>query len=496
MICVSIGRTRHKMMVAEHRALAERGAELVELRIDWLSRQPDLARLLKDRPAPCIVTCRRPQDGGRWKGSEEQRLALLRTALVSGVEYIDLEEDIAASIPRYGDTKRIVSHHDFEQTPRDIEDIHYRLCQLDPDIVKIVTMAHSPEDNVRMLKLVANAKVPTVGFCMGELGLISRVLCGKYGSPFTFATFSRDRELAPGQLSFDEMKHLYRFDEIDADTAVYGVIGDPIAHSLSPLLHNTAFHKEGIKAVYLPFRIPKFDLQKSLTHYEWLGVQGYSVTIPHKEEILGHAQHVDESAQEIGAANTLYRNSESDWQATNTDYPAALATIRLGLQSSQFSSDELAGYKVLILGAGGVARAIALGLVKAGALVIISNRTAERATELAAELGCQQISWEHRGTGFADILVNCTSVGMHPNVDETPFPESQFRENMLVFDTVYNPENTLLLKQARGRGCVTVSGIEMFIRQAALQFEQFTGRPAPLETMRETLRQSISAVHH
>jgi 3-dehydroquinate dehydratase/shikimate dehydrogenase len=494
MICVSIGRTRHKMMTAEHRALAERGAELVELRIDWLSHQPDLARLLKTRPAPCIVTCRRPQDGGRWKGSEDQRLALLRTALVSEVEYVDLEEDIAASIPRYADEKRIVSHHNFEQTPKDLEAIHERLCQLDPDIVKIVTMAHSPEDNVRMLKLVANAKVPTVGFCMGELGLVSRVLCGKYGSPFTFATFSRDRVLAPGQLSFDEMKDLYRFDDIDADTDVYGVIGDPIAHSLSPLLHNTAFHKAGIKAVYLPFRIPKFDLQKSLAHYEWLNVRGYSVTIPHKEGILDQAQQADESAKEIGAANTLFRSSEPGWQATNTDYPAALATIRLGLRSSQFTDDELEGRKVLILGAGGVARAIALGLVKAGALVTISNRTPERATELTGELGCQQLSWDHRGTGFADILVNCTSVGMHPNVDESPFVESQFRENMLVFDTVYNPENTLLLKQARERNCVTVSGIEMFIRQAALQFEQFTSCPAPLKTMRETLRQSISAV--
>ncbi len=206
MICVSIGRTRHKMVVLEHRALAERGAELVELRIDWLSHMPDLSRLLADRPTPCVVTCRRKSDRGRWRGSEDQRLALLRSAIVAGVEYVDLEDDVAGQIPRYGDTKRIVSHHNFDETPRNLEDIYKRICGFDPDIVKLVTMANAPSDIVRMLRLVADADLPTIGFCMGELGVASRLLCGKYGSPFTYATFSTERELGPGQLSFEEMR--------------------------------------------------------------------------------------------------------------------------------------------------------------------------------------------------------------------------------------------------------------------------------------------------
>jgi 3-dehydroquinate dehydratase/shikimate dehydrogenase len=494
MICVSIGRTRHKMVVLEHRALAERGAEMVELRIDWLSRMPDFSRLLADRPTPCIVTCRRKSDRGRWRGTEEQRLALLRSAIVAGVEYVDLEDDVAGQIPRYGETKRIVSHHNFDETPQDLKAIHEQLCDCDPDIVKLVTMANSPSDIVRMLQLVDQADVPTIGFCMGELGVVSRILCGKYGSPFTYATFSTEREMGPGQLSFDVMRHIYRYDDINADTQVYGVLGDPISHSLSPLVHNTAFRNQGINAVYFPFRVPRDTLPKTLDAYRWLNVQGYSVTIPHKEAALKLASQATDAATAIGAANTLFRESDGSWTATNTDFEAAMASIRLGLEQHFPGNASISGRKVLMLGAGGVARAIGLGLVRAESALTISNRNSERARDLAEELGCKHIKWENRGTGFYDIVVNCTPIGMHPNVDDTPFPVNYLREGMVVFDTVYNPENTMLLKDARERSCTTVSGIEMFVRQAAVQYELFTGQPAPLAEMREAIREGISAI--
>lgn len=496
MICVSIGRTRHRMVVLEHRALAEKGAELVELRLDWLSRQPDLPRLLRDRPTPSVVTCRRQSDRGRWRWSEEQRLAVLRAAIVEGVEYIDLERDIAGSIPRYGNTRRIVSHHDFDQTPSNLTEIHAEMCELDPDIVKIVTMANSPSDVVRMLQLVASAEVPTVGFCMGELGLASRILCGKYGSPFTYASFSSERELAPGQISFSEMKHLYRFDDIDEETQVYGVLGDPIAHSYSPLIHNAVFRKTGRNAVYIPFRVPKDALKPTLRDFEWLKIRGYSVTIPHKEAVLKWASSRSELAEAIGAANTLFRMA-GEWRADNTDCPAALSCLREVLEDHPHLDEELAGKHVLILGAGGVARAIGYGLLQAGADVIFTNRHHDRARSLASALGCRQIQWENRATEYCDILINCTPLGMHPAlIDQTPYEANWMRDDLVVFDTVYNPENTLLLKEARRRGCPTVSGLEMFVRQAALQYELFTGETAPLEIIREALRRAISPVNY
>ena len=496
MICVSLGRTRHRMVIAEHKALAERGAELVELRLDWLGHMPDLTRLLKDRPTPVVVTCRRPADKGRWRGTEEQRQTLLRSAIVGGVEYVDLEEDIAPKIRRYGKTKRIISYHNFDETPLDIEEIHGRLAALDPDVVKIVTMAHAPVDAVRMLKLVGNAKVPTVGFCMGELGIFSRILAGKYGAPFTYATFSRDRELAPGQLSFDEMRRTYRYDEIGPETEVYGVLGDPVGHSLSPLIHNAAFRSLGMNKVYVPFRVPRDVLKFTLDQFRALKVRGYSVTIPHKEAVLNCIDEVGDAVRQIGAANTLYRDTDNVWKAANSDYDAALDTLKvgLGLPVDNAPADFLANKRVLLLGAGGVARAIASGVARAGGQLTIANRTHERALELAAHVGCQQVTWENRGALDPDVLINCTSVGMHPDVNEAPFEEHWLREGSLVFDTIYNPENTLLLKKALARNCRTVSGIEMFVRQAAIQFEKFTGQPAPVELMQKTLRRSISAL--
>ncbi|MBC8117866.1 MAG: shikimate dehydrogenase [Candidatus Saccharimonas sp.] len=489
MICVSIARTRHKMVLAEHQALAQRGAQLVELRVDWLSRAPDIPRLLKDRPTPVVVTCRRREDGGKWNGSEDERRMVLRTAIVSGADYVDLEDNIARSIPRYGKTKRIVSHHDFNTTPDDLEAIWAEMAEMNPDVIKLVTMANSPSDCIRLLKLVSEARIPTVGFCMGEFGTASRILCGKYGSPFTYAAFSAEREVAPGILTFQEMKDLYRFDEINRETQVFGVLGDPIGHSLSPLLHNTAMKQIGFNGVYMPLRVTRDQLPQMLDDFQWLKVNGYSVTIPHKEAALAKAARCEEIVRQIGAANTLSRDKSGQWEADNTDFQAALDCLQLPLEEG----DTLEGKRILMLGAGGVARAIGLGVTRRGGVLVIASRTADRAKALAESLACRQVTWENRGAEYADILINCTPVGMHPNVNETPFQENWLRDEMIVFDTIYNPEQTLLLKEARAHRCRTVSGIEMFVRQAAAQFQRFTGQPAPLETLKETLRHGISA---
>lgn len=492
MICVTLGRTRHKMMIAEHRALADRGAELVELRVDWIPRGLRMDRLLKDRPTPVIVTCRRPADGGRFGDSEQKRQTILREAIIAGVEYVDLEEDTAKAVPRYGKTKRIVSHHDFAKTPDDLEEIYDRLSECDPDIIKIVTMADSPIDNVRMLKLVENAKIPTIGFCMGEYGVVSRILCGRYGSPFTYATFSKERVMAPGQLSFEEMKKLYRYDKINKETAVFGVLGDPIAHSWSPILHNVLFAKSKMNAVYLPLRVGADEFVETLAAYEYLGIRGYSVTIPHKQAALEFADKTDEITAQIGAANTLVKSQSGNWHAKNTDYDAALESIQLGLSAK--GESNLNGKRVLLLGAGGVAQAIGLGVTRAGAVLTLANRSKSKGAQQAEQLNCQHVTWANRGSVGADLVVNCTPVGMFPNMNESPFEQHWLRDEMVVFDTIYNPEKTLFLKQAKEHLCHTVSGIEMFIRQAAAQFQYFTGQAASLDDLRTTLRRAISPV--
>lgn len=498
MICVTVGRGRHRHMIAEHRHLAELGAKLVELRLDFIQGRVNLKRLLADRPTPVIVTCRRPHDGGKWAGSEDERVMLLRTAIVEGVEYVDLEEDTAQRIRRYGSTKRIVSLHDFRKTPDNLAELHARIASNDADIVKLATLANHPNDNLRMLDLVANSELPTVGLCMGEIGMPSRVLMGRAGAPFSYATYSSDRALAPGQLSFEQMRDLYRYEQLGPETEIYGVVGDPIAHSHSPLVHNAALAAAGLNMVYLPFRVPRPDLSAFLETAPRWGLRGLSVTIPHKESVLRILDRVDGAVRGVGAANTVVWDADGKRIGYNTDYRAAMDSLESALVEEKPPGAEsaLQGRKALVLGAGGAARAIAHGLHRRQAQVTICGRTKERAEQLAAKIGCRAADWDKRNSQSPDVLVNCTPVGMHPNVDESPFDKSRLRASMVVFDTVYNPENTLLIKDARQAGATVVTGIEMFVRQAALQFQLFTGQEAPQALMRDVLKRAIGPARY
>jgi 3-dehydroquinate dehydratase / shikimate dehydrogenase len=491
-ICVSIGRGRHRHLIAEYKHLADVGAKLVELRLDYVQSQVNLKRILAERPCPVVITCRREQDGGMWKGTEEQRLMLLRTAIVDGVDYVDLEEDIAGGIPRFGTTKRIVSYHNFHETPHDLPALHARLAALNADIVKIATLANDPQDNLRMLRMVKEATVPTIGLCMGEIGTPTRILTGKFGSPFSYATFQIERTLAPGQLSHEVMRDLYRYEQIDADTEVYGVIADPVAHSMSPLVHNAGFAELKLNKVYVPFRVSREQLPTFLKGCEELGVKGLSVTIPHKEAVIDHLTRQDDAVHGIHACNTVLLR-DGQMHGFNTDAAAAIACIEKAFLAAKKRA-SLEGVKALVLGAGGVAKAVVFGLKRHSASVVISNRTAERAEELASMFRCNTIPWDMRHTTLPDLIVNCTPLGMHPKVNETPFDGVYLNSNTVVFDTVYNPEQTLLVKQARESGCTTVTGVEMFVGQAVEQFQHFTGETAPIETMRNAFRRAISAV--
>lgn len=482
-------------MIAEHAAAAESGAKLVELRLDFLRKPPNLKRLLGERKCATIVTCRRSTDGGIWQGSEQERLTLLRAAIVDGVEYVDLEEDIAGAIPRYGTTKRIVSLHNFTETPANLDEIHARLAKLNPDIIKIATMANDPHDCYRMLTLVRDAKIPTVGLCMGEFGVPTRILAGKFGAPFSFANVRADRALAPGQLTYQQMDELYRYDSIDENTEIYGVVADPVGHSLSPILHNKCFANDDLNKRYVPFRVPAGSLRQFVQDWQELGLKGLSVTIPHKEEMVRLLQKADESVTGIGATNTVVFR-EGERVGYNSDYRAAMQSIdqAFGKRESENLELRLAGKVALVLGAGGVARAIVYGLKRRSAEVVICSRTLQKAEDLAAAFKAKAIGWTLRHSVKADLIVNCTPIGMFPNMDETPFERAFLRHRTAVFDTVYNPEQTLLIKEARQAECPTVTGVEMFVGQAAVQYKLFTDRPANTELMLQTVRRSISAV--
>ncbi len=493
--CAVIGRTRHKMMQAEIQEAAKQGAKLIELRLDFLAKAPDLKRLLDKRPCPMIATFRRQDDGGRWTAPEPQRLILIRQAIVGGFDYVDLESDVIDKVPRFGKVKRIVSYHNIQGVPDDLEEIHKAMCAADADIVKICVTAQQLSDNLRVLALLKNATKPTIAICMGDLGTCSRLLGLRTGMPFTYGAFNRERQIAPGILAFQELQKVYHVESINAETKVFGVIGDPIGHSLSPLIHNTAFKKLGINALYLPFRVPRGELTAFAKAFRGIPVHGFSVTLPHKEAAAKLAEEKDPSVTTMGAANTLLA-TPTGFAGVNTDAKAALESLRANLPKGPDGKPApLASRFVLILGAGGVARAIAYALKEDKVPTIIVNRTVERAQKLAEEVGAKFVDWSARHNVVCDTLINCTAVGMHPNLDESPIHHSFLKPGLMVFDTIYTPETTMLVREAKERGCHVLTGVDMFVRQAALQFELFAGQAAPFELMTKCVRRALSPVH-
>jgi 3-dehydroquinate dehydratase/shikimate dehydrogenase len=493
-LCVPLtGRTADEMLAAM-RALPP-FVQAVEARMDYMAG--DVSRLVAELEALCrgkdralIVTVRPKREGGLWDGPEPQRLDLLRRACALGAEYIDVELDSVAALGETcANTRRIVSHHNFQQTPADLEALHREAAAAGADVVKITVTARDITDTLPVFALLKRhaARIPTIALSMGEEGLPTRVLASKFGGFLTYASLEAGKGSAPGQVPWRDMEQMYRFHRIGPTTPVYGVVANPVAHSMSPAIQNAAFAELGMDAVYLPFKVA--EPKAFLDGYQPLDLRGLSVTIPHKEAMLALMDETDELSQRVGAVNTVDIRGGRRY-GSNTDVAAALAALTGAAERAGLL--PLTRRTVLMVGAGGAGRALAYGLAGQAGRLFIANRTASRAERLAADVGADTCGLDEIGTLRPDVLINTTSVGMYPNVDDTPAPVGALRKGMVVFDAVYNPIETRLLREAREAGCVTASGFDWFVSQAAAQFEIWTGRPAPRDIMADVVRRRLS----
>lgn len=469
---------------------ASKFADIVELRLDYI-KNPDLKRILERRVKPVIVTNRPVREGGKFGGSEEERIALLKLAIQLQADFVDVEHDSIQNMR--GDTERrvpasktklIVSYHNFRETPDDLTVTYQKLSRYGADIIKIVTYANTITDNIKIYRLLQQAQTPLISFCMGDYGIISRILYKRFGSYLTFASLQKGKESAPGQISIHELLHAYQAQIQNKQTAIYGLIGNPVSHSISPVIHNTLFKEMNLNNIYVPFKVDKID--DFIRAFRELDVKGYSVTIPHKESAINHLDAVDPMAKKIGAVNTIV-NKDGKLVGYNTDCKAAIQALGDTDHASGMGEkhEHLKGKHVTLLGAGGAARAIAFGLQECGAQVSLVNRNYERAQSLARDVGCLSIKPDDLPSMQTDILINATPVGMFPAVNETPIDKDQLKPNMVVFDTIYNPIETRLLREAKSRGCTIIGGLPMFVNQAAAQFELWTGIKPPLKLIRE-----------
>ena len=498
------------------------GADAIELRCDRASKDllqaalsdPDI-RVLKT-----IVTIRPQWEGGEFSGSEKERLELLLAACRLKPDLLDVEwmawknspGFASALVPHLNTTEAdlskaasgirlILSNHDFSSRPADL---HQRLAAMaqvpNAAVLKVAFQANNLGDALAALEIYTQKprynNRPLVAIAMGEAGQISRLLAAKFAAAFTFASLDGHNSTAPGQPLISALVHRYRFKQQRADWRVFGVVGSPVSHSVSPMIHNAGFAHIDFPGVYVPLLIGEgmetfAQTIEALRTASGLNLGGTSITIPHKTNAFAFAQShqvkIDAVSRHIGAINTLYFHPDGVLEAANSDAAGAIGALTAGMG---IQNADLYGKDVAILGAGGAARAVIAGLESCHAHITIYNRTLAKAHDLAAQFGgAKRHVWAQDLAAFPRshhaIIINCTSAGMNPHTDTLPFPpDTRLHADQVVFDSVYNPRQTRLLHLARSGGATCVEGLEMLLGQAAVQFHGFTGQSPPQSIMR------------
>lgn len=434
-------------------------ADMVELRLDGVE-DVNVAAALSGRSRPVIATCRPTWEGGRFDGSEERRRLLLLEALDAGAEYVDVEwragfADVIARDPR----RVVLSSHDFQGVPADLTARVTAMRHAGAATIKIAITATRLSDALPLLPIASEGHAVVIA--MGDAGLPSRLLASRFGSEWTYAGGA----VAPGQIPASRMVDEFRFPVVGAATAIYGVVGNNVMHSMSPVMHNAAFDAAGLDAVYVPLRAA--DFEDFLAFADAMRIEGVSVTIPFKLDAIRAASYADALTRMVGAANTL-RRTDAGWDATNTDVPGFLDPLEAVYPGS------LKGARAAVLGAGGAARAATVALTSRGASVTVHARRREQADDVAAGCGAGPGTWPPPA-GSWDLLVNCTPLGGPNARSETPLPGGSF-DGRLVYDLTYGDTESPLLRDARTAGCLTLDGLPMLVAQAERQFEWWTGK--------------------
>ncbi|PYP83265.1 MAG: shikimate dehydrogenase [Blastocatellia bacterium AA13] len=474
-------------------------ADMIELRLDYLrdldfTRVESLRPLIEDPPLPTIITCRALDEGGRQAIEDKIRLRLLIDGAKRYSVFCDVEAahyHTAASMEP-DQSRLIVSYHNFAETPPDLEAVWEIVAALPAAIHKIVTMASDSSDSLAMFRLLDRAhhtNRPVIAMVMGEAGVATRILGPSRGSYLTYGSLARGRESAPGQLTCEELREVYRINRVSRNTIITGIIGSPVMHSVSPAIHNAAFNELGMDYVYLPLQvrdlgefIAKF-VSPSSREMHW-NAGGFSVTLPHKSAIIPYLDVIDPAALAIGAVNTIVVK-EGRLEGHNTDAEGFIAPL--------LKVASLLGKRCAVLGAGGAARSVVHALKARGAIVTLFVRDEKKASDVFA---ASEVNIEPIGSfpdSHSEIVINSTPIGMRGHSEgESPAPLGSMHGCEIAYDLVYNPLSTKFLEDAASQGCYTISGLDMLIGQAVLQFELWTGRNAPIEVMRAAALASLN----
>lgn len=491
-VCVAIASSNPVELVQKADQVV-RENPFVEFRLDYLPKPalglPRLKTFIDYHPEALIIaTCRRVVSGGKFRGTIAAQIDLLAKAAQQGCHLVDVEIETAVKLKQsdFARLRRsanlILSYHDFRGT-RKLEDAFAKMREYPADFYKMVTTANSLYDNVVMMKFLEkySHEYSLIGLCMGEQGVMSRLLSLRAGSQFTFASAAVGEETGPGQIAARTLRETYRIDQLDAATRVYGVVGDPVVHSLSPIMLNTAFRRENVNAVYLALHVKSMDdLMKCVRD---IPIHGFSVTMPYKEEMVKHLDKSDPLTSKIGACNTVVCGQEGKLFGFNTDVSGVVRPLEMRMR--------LAGARILVLGAGGAARAAVFGLKERGAEVYILNRTPGPAQTLAKQARAKVVNRTMLKKMEFDVIINATPIGMEGNRDPLLISEEELKTRYF-FEMVYTPAETKMVKLARAKGIHVILGVEMFVQQGARQFEIWSGKPAPALEMQRVVEYALA----
>lgn len=486
-------------------------AQMIELRLDYLTDfdftdPASLRRLLDEKPLPVIITCRAASEGGKRQIDDSTRLPLLVEGARLYADYCDIEASSYEQAARLSPdlTRLIVSYHNFEETPDDLEAVYDSILRMPAAVYKIATLARKITDSLALFRLLERARTEgreLIAVAMGYPGLITRVLGPARGSFLTYCAVSRGRESAAGQTSCEALDQLFRVRQVSRDTIVAGVIGNPVSHSASPEMHNAAARALGLDFVYLPLEIANLPGSFALSEFfdrfvrpesrelDWR-LRGLSVTIPHKQKVLAQFDHLDETVCRVFAANTVVIDG-NEVKGYNTDVEGAIGPLK---QACGLEGIPLDQASCAVIGAGGAARAVIYGLMEAGARVCVYVRDLKKAAQVAEDFSVEIVSLDELGLRDSEIIINTTPVGMRGHSQGTsPVPKAVLSSSRIAYDLVYNPLETTFLQEARQAGCRTLSGLEMLVAQAALQFELWTGLQPPVDVMTEAALRKLRA---
>jgi 3-dehydroquinate dehydratase/shikimate dehydrogenase len=494
MICFTIAQESRRLAMADMLNAAAMGADLVEVRLDCFQQDPDPKELLSARRKPVIFSCRRPEDGGNWQGSEQDRIKLLKTAIVSEPDYCEIEWDVADEIRRFGKCQRVISYTNLRETPADIADTYEQMRAKDPDVIKLTCKARTPEEAWPLVQILAKPPLPTVVVGLGKPGIMLAILGRKIGAPWTVAALEKGAEAYPGQPTARDLEQVYHYRSIDRQTSFIGVTGVGEREFLNTALLNASFAQAGLPVRCLPLQVGNVKLFRKVI--EAVKLRGVVVESEQQDALREMTAELDDAAKGVVlnqgampvelAVDLLVKKDDKQWHGANTFNSGAVAALEATLQRNGKSLD---GAIVMMAGLDSTARSLARGIKERGGKLIFADRNRDDGARFSRQFGGRHVGIEGVYSMMHDVLLIAGNTALDGGADDDSksLRPSYLKAGMAVMDVTDIPRKSPFLIEAEGRGCAIVPPKELLLAQVQAQVKRLTDRDIPLEVLEKAL---------